>query len=205
MVVTFTPEQIEKLLATCDTSTRPGFRNYVMFLVFLDTGMRVSELCSLRLSDVHPRHVKVAGKGQKEREIGIHPEVSKLLWKYIHKYRGPAEPGEHHVFLSERGPLSASGVETIFDQMEQQSGIHDVRVSPHTLRHTFSKQYLKRGGDLFKLSRELGHSSVQITGNIYLGDFRSTDARQEHDRYSPIEGMRLGRVKEGAREKKKKK
>jgi integrase/recombinase XerD len=65
------------------------------------------------------------------------------------------------------------------------------------------KQYLKRGGDLFKLSRELGHSGVQITGRIYLGDFSSTDARQEHDRYSPIGGMKLGKVKEGAKKKKK--
>jgi len=203
VVTTFTPEHIEKLLATCDTNMRAGFRDYVMLLVLLDTGMRVSEFCNLRLSDVHPHHVKVLGKGQKEREIGLHPEVSKLLWKYIHKYRGPAEPGEDHVFLGERGPLTVSGVETIFDRIERQSGIDDVRVSPHTLRHTFSKQYLKRGGDLFKLSRELGHSGVQITGRIYLGDFSSTDARQEHDRYSPIGGMKLGRVKEGAKKKKK--
>jgi site-specific recombinase XerD len=52
---------------------------------------------------------------------------------------------------------------------ERQSGIDDVRVSPHTPRHTFSKQYLKRGGDLFKLSRELGHSGVQILTSPPMG------------------------------------
>ena len=78
----------------------------------------------------------------------------------------------------------------------KRAGITDVRVSPHTMRHAFSKQYLKRGGDLFKLLRELGHSGVQVTGKIYLADFNSTDARQEHDRYSPIGGVKLGKVKD---------
>ena len=81
MVSALTPEQIEKVLAACDTETLNGFRDYVMLLVFLDTGMRISELQQLCLSDVHSRHVKVHGKGQKEREIGLHPNVGKLLWK----------------------------------------------------------------------------------------------------------------------------
>ena len=74
-------------------------------------------------------------------------------------------------------------------------------MTPHTMRHTFSKRYLKNGGDLFKLSRELGHSSVQITGNVYLGDFKSEDARQDHDKFSPIEDMRLSRIKDGEKKK----
>ena len=51
----------------------------MILLVFLDTGMRLSELCGLRVSDVHERYIKVFGKGRKEREIGLHPEVGKLL------------------------------------------------------------------------------------------------------------------------------
>ena len=79
----------------------------------------------------------------------------------------------------------------MFRSVGERAGITDVRVSPHTMRHTFSKQYLKRGGDLFKLSRVLGHSSVQVMGNIYLADFKSTDAREEHDRYSPVGSVKL--------------
>jgi len=197
VLATFTAEHIERMLAVCDTDTRTGFRDYVILLLLLDTGMRVSELCSLRVADVYPHYVKVFGKGQKEREIGLHPDVSKLLWRYISKHRATFGIEDNHVFLGERGPLTVSGVDMIFHIIEKKAGITDVRVSPHTMRHTFSKQYLKRGGDLFKLSRELGHSSVQVTGKIYLGDFNSTDARQDHDRYSPIGGVKLGKVKDG--------
>jgi integrase/recombinase XerD len=65
------------------------------------------------------------------------------------------------------------------------------------MRHTFSKRYLKNGGDLFKLSRELGHSSIQITSETYLADFNSTDAREDHDRFSPLGDVKLGKVKDG--------
>jgi integrase/recombinase XerD len=195
VVPAFTAEQVEQLLAVCDTETRYGFRNYVMILVFLDTGMRVSELCSLRLSDVHPRYVKVQGKGEKEREIGIHPDVSKLLWKYVNKYRPGFGVESEYVFVGEKGPLTVNGIESIFDRIERDSGVTGLRVAPHTLRHTHSKEYLKSGGDLFKLSRELGHSSVQVTGNVYLSDFKSADAREDHDEHSPVKHMRIGQPK----------
>jgi integrase/recombinase XerD len=99
LIPTLSSEQIEAMLETCDLDTPVGFRNYVLLLVFLDTGMRLSELCNLRVSDVHDRYVKVLGKGRKEREIGIYPEVGKLLWKYIHKYRKPKDPSEPRVFI----------------------------------------------------------------------------------------------------------
>ncbi len=193
-----TPDEVERLLACCDQTTRAGYRNYVMLLLLLDTGIRVSELCSLRLADVHQRHIKVHGKGHKEREIGVHPDVSKAVWKFIHKYRSAFMVESDYVFIGERGKLTVSGVETIFDRLEAESG---VVVTPHKLRHTHSKEYLKQGGDLFKLSRELGHSSVQITGNIYLSDFKSADAIQDHEKYSAVNLVRLGRSKGGKKSK----
>lgn len=198
---TLAPEHIERMLAVCDTETRAGSRNYVMLLLLLDTGMRLSELCGLRVGDVYPRYVKVSGKGQKEREIGLHPDMSKLLWKYINKHRPLFGIEDPHLFVGERGPLTPSGVETIFNQIEKATGLADVKITPHVMRHTFSKQYLKNGGDLFKLSRELGHSSVQVTGNIYLSDFRSADARLDHDRFSPISEVKFGRMKDGKKKK----
>ena len=91
------------MLATCDTSTPVGFRNYVLLLVLLDTGMRASELCGLQVTDIHDRYLKVLGKGRKEREIGLHPEVAKLVWKYIHKYRKPSDSNETTLFIGRRG------------------------------------------------------------------------------------------------------
>lgn len=187
----FTPEHISRMLAACDTSTPLGFRNYVIVLLLLDTGMRIGELCGLKVTDVHERFVKVFGKGRREREIGIHPEVSKLLWKYIHKYRHPAEPDEQALFIGRYGePLQVIGMNFILKQVQEQSGLTDVKFSAHVFRHTFAKRYLKNGGDLFNLSREMGHSDVQIT-KIYLEDYSSTEARRNHAVFSPIADVEL--------------
>ena len=186
LIPTFTTEHIEKMLATCDTSTPVGFRNYVLLLVLLDTGMRASELCGLQVTDIHDRYLKVLGKGRKEREIGLHPEVAKLVWKYIHKYRKPSDSNETTLFIGRRGePLQYFGVSSMLKEVKKASGIEGVRVSAHTFRHTFAKFYLERGGEVFKLSREMGHSTIQIT-EIYLKDYRSSEARREHNAYSPI-------------------
>lgn len=192
LIPAFTPEHIERMLATCDVSTPLGFRDYVLLLVLLDTGMRVSESCGLKVADVHDRYVKVFGKGRKEREIGLHPEVGKLLWKYIYKYRKPADPAEALLFIGRRGePLRPGGVQAVLEEVKRKSGLEGVRVSAHTFRHTFAKFYLQRGGEVFKLSREMGHSTVQVT-EVYLKDFRSSEARKEHVAYSPISEIKLG-------------
>jgi integrase/recombinase XerD len=204
LIPTFTPEHIEKMLATCDLKTNEGFRNYVLLLVLLDTGMRASELCGLRVGDVHVSgsggaYVKVFGKGRKEREIGLHPEVGKLVWKYLHKYRQPADANEAALFLGRSGEaLTIEGVSSLLKRVKKLSGIEGVRVSAHTFRHTFAKFYLQRGGELFKLSREMGHSTVQVT-EVYLKDFRSSEARREHTAYSPIGELTLKEKKKRPR------
>jgi integrase/recombinase XerD len=200
LIPTFTVEHVETMLATCDQKKPDGFRNYVLLLVLLDTGMRISELCGLRLTDVHDRYVKVLGKGRKEREIGLHPEVGKLLWKYIHKYRKTADPNEPIVFIGRLGePLRVGGVKSILEDVKKKSGLTGVRVSAHTFRHTFAKFYLQRGGEVFKLSREMGHSTVQVT-EIYLKDFRSSEARKEHTEFSPIGEFNLRSKKKRRKE-----
>lgn len=190
LVPAFTVEHIEKMLATCDLKTPMGFRDYVILLVLLDTGMRISELCGLTLAGVQGSYVKVIGKGRKEREIGLHPNVARLLWRYINKYRGVSE-GVENVFLGRGGrPLHYEGVDSLLGRVKRASGIAGVRVSAHTFRHTFAKFYLERGGELFDLSREMGHSTVQVT-EIYLKDYRSTEARKHHPKYSPVESIKL--------------
>lgn len=185
----FTEDHIQRMLAACDTSKPVGFRDYVILLLLLDTGMRVAEIGSLRVENVHDTYIKVEGKGRKEREIGIHPEMSKLLWKYIHKYRRAPE-GEPLLFMGRSGPLGVYGIQYVIKTIKKKTGLENIRVSAHVFRHTHSKMYMENGGDLFKLSRELGHSSVQVT-KIYLEDFGSTEARKEHNSYTPLSFMHL--------------
>lgn len=190
LIPTFTAEHVEKMLASCDIKTTAGFRDYVLLLVLFDTGMRVSELCGLCLADVHGSYVKVTGKGRKEREIGMHPNVARLVWRYINKYRRGAE-GVESVFLARGGhPLHPGGIDALLDRVKLASGVSGVRVSAHTFRHTFAKFYLERGGEIFDLSREMGHSTVQVT-EVYLKDYRSTSARKQHNKHSPVDLVKL--------------
>lgn len=201
---TFTPEHIEAILAACDRSTDLGFRNYVILLLLLDTGLRLGEVSGLLLENVHDDYIKVLGKGRKEREIGVFPEVSKLLWKYIHKYRHPKEPDEPNLFLTRGGTaLTEAAIKSVVDRLQEKIGLEGIDFSTHTFRHTFAKWYMKRGGDVLKLSREMGHSSVMVT-KIYLEDFGSEDARQDHNTFSPIGMIDLKKqVKKGKPVKKK--
>jgi site-specific recombinase XerD len=191
MIPTFTSEHIKNMLDACDRSTPIGYRDYTIILVLLETGIRVSELCGLRLQDVHEDHIRVFGKGKKEREIGIAPGVGKCLWKYIHQYRDPAPDAKDLVFVNRHGhPLTRSGVERFLLELKSKLGITDVRVSAHTFRHTFARMYLENGGEIYKLSRLMGHSSVEVTEE-YLKDFNVRAARQDQDRFSAVSTLDL--------------
>jgi hypothetical protein len=85
----------------------------------------------------------------------------------------------------------SSGIEQIFDKIAEAAGLgEDVVVTPHKLRHTFARTWLERGGEVYSLSRLMGHSSVKIT-EIYLEDFRSQQARAQHTQFSPVSKMRV--------------
>jgi integrase/recombinase XerD len=191
----FSEEQIERMLSVFDLSTDRGFRDYVIVLLMLDTGIRRSEVAALRVEDVHETYITVFGKGRKERQIGIHPQVSNLLWKYIHKYRRPACPDEPALFLAVSTnraglPFGRGGMRVLMAYLKAETGIDEVRLSAHTFRHTFACMYLDEGGDLFSLSRELGHTSVETTEN-YLKSFTSKNARMHHNEHSPINRIKL--------------
>lgn len=196
---TLEPAHMERMLAACDMTTPMGFRDYVFLLLLFDTGIRLNEIRMLKLVDVHDGYIKVFGKGRKEREIGIHPEVSKLVWKYIHKFRHPKDPNDPYLFIGVcrgHGPLARTSVNFFLKRIQRASGLEHVKISPHVFRHTFAKLYLSRGGDLFKLSRELGHSDVAVT-KIYLEDFGSVEARRDHTAFSPIESIQLRKMRGG--------
>ena len=85
----------------------------MILLLLLDTGLRIAEISSLKVSSVYDGYIKVEGKGRKEREIGIYPEMGKLLWKYVHKYREPADPAEMALFIGRGKPLRAPGINNV--------------------------------------------------------------------------------------------
>ncbi len=189
LIPTFTPEHITLMLDACDTSKNLGFRDYTMMLVLLETGIRISELCNLRVQDVHADYIRVMGKGKKEREIGISAAVGKYLWKYINLHRRPHDENEKRVFMNRYSvPITPTGVDQVLDDIGSRTGITDVRVSAHTFRHTFACIYLEQGGEIYKLSRLLGHSSVEVTEE-YLKSFKQRAARKDQERFSAVAAM----------------
>jgi integrase/recombinase XerD len=129
-------------------------------LVLLDTGLRVSELCSIQLDDVHEAYIKVLGKGPKEREVGISPTTAKFIWKYIHLHRVAADDAVTTLFTNFAGhALRPSGVEKLIKRMKDAAGITDISVTAHKFRHTFARTWLERGGEVYSLSRLMGLGS----------------------------------------------
>jgi len=206
LIKTLEEHHVEELLATCDIGTPLGFRDHLILWLFLDTGIRLSELCTLTLDRVFIRlssapYIKVLGKGRKEREVGLHDTTAELLWKYIHMYRHPHDLGEQVVFINRYGkPLTPTGIGQVILDMKKRAGIEGIRVSPHTLRQTFARTYLARGGDLGKLSRLMGHSKVSTTEH-YLKDFNSRDARVDQSDFSLASVLRHKKSRRGFQKK----
>jgi site-specific recombinase XerD len=194
------PEEFERLLLACRPPAeigalvdRAAARNRAILWVFLDTGIRVSELCGLRLGDFDRRHgiLTVWGKGSKERRIALGQNGLRNLLYYLDRHR-PDEielaewgsAGEDHLFLSEtRLPLTKNGVGLLFSRLKTRAGILGKRVSPHILRHTFAVQYLQAGGDPFSLQDLLGHEDIS-TVKLYM-HMNDTMIQDQKRKYSP--------------------
>jgi site-specific recombinase XerD len=114
IIETFSDDQIHRLLRVIDQRSAVGFRDHCIILVFLDTGIRLSELVTLELPNLHldQAYFKVMGKGAKERIVPIGAHVQKAMWKYIHQYRPePFHPNIQNVFLTRDGrALSCNNV-----------------------------------------------------------------------------------------------
>jgi site-specific recombinase XerD len=178
---TFTPEQLAAMLAVTADQVF-AVRDRAIVAVLIDTGIRASELCGLTIDSVwldqDDSFIRVRGKGRKERELALGRASRMALRRYLTRYRRAANKTEQHVFLGRRGrPLTVSGLEQLITRLGERAHIKGVRCSPHTIRHTFAVRYLLNGGDLYKLSRLMGHTSVKITER-YVASMKAWQARQ---------------------------
>jgi site-specific recombinase XerD len=192
VIDTFSAEQIGRLAELCQRSNGDGYRNLSIIMLMLDSGIRVSEMTGITLGDVHLEEgsIKIsAGKGAKERIVPIGSLVQRSLWKYINHYRPqPLTQAVTRLFLNPKGlPLTRNGVQQMLRRCGRRAGITGVRCSPHTLRHTFAKNYLLNGGDIFSLQKILGHSSLSSV-RLYLNLF-AADIKKQHQRFSPVDNL----------------
>lgn len=168
---TLSYHEIENLLLAIDLSTPEGARNRAMLEVLYSSGLRVSELVDLQLSNIYAEtgFLKVTGKGNKERLVPIGRDALKFLGIYIQDVRGkyphkPAKKGfESFVFLNRNGgKLTRVMIFTITKNLAQQVGLKK-RISPHTFRHSFATHLIEGGADLRAVQEMLGHESITTT------------------------------------------
>lgn len=193
VITPFSEEQIRALLNTIDTKSAIGFRDWTIVLTLLDTGIRVSELTDLRLDDANleQRHLKIRGKGNKERIVPIGISVQRAIARYLTKYRAnPIYSLSDNLFLNRDGvPLTPNRIESIVERYASRAGIQGVRTSPHTFRHTFAIAYLRNGGDVFTLQRILGHETLDMVRNyVCLAQY---DLQEAHLRCSPVDNLKI--------------
>jgi integrase/recombinase XerD len=164
--------EVEALLSTIDRHTPDGQRDYALFALMLNTGARVQEILDLKVRDVRfepPHHVRLVGKGNKERLCPIWPRTAKLLWELGNGSSSSTEElAARSLFLNRRGePLTRFGVRYLLRKHlpKRLSGTPDVvkRLHPHALRHTTAVYLLKAGVDFATISQWLGHASLNTT------------------------------------------
>ena len=185
-----TVDEIKDIIAVIDLSTPEGHRNRAMVEVMYGCGLRVSELVTLRLSNLFfdDGFIKVVGKGSKERLIPIGTTAMKMVNLYVdgnRKLLKIKKGEEDYVFLNRRGAhLTREMVFMLVKKWVAAAGI-DKTVSPHTFRHSFATHLIDGGADLRAVQQMLGHESITTT-EIYTHldqDYLRTNIALFHPRY----------------------
>ena len=164
---TLTLEEINSLIENIDLSSREGQRNRTILETLYSCGLRVSELCNLKISDLYLEEgfIKVEGKGNKQRLIPISPKAIRELQLYFidRNQISIKKDYEDYVFISKRGTnISRIMVFHIIKTLSEAIGLKK-RISPHTFRHSFATHLLEGGANLRAIQCMLGHESIGTT------------------------------------------
>ncbi len=164
--VVLSQEEIFTFIDELKEDTIEQYRDKCMIILLYASGMRVSELCNLKLKDLNlnKRIIKCIGKGDKERIIPIDQQCALYLKEYIENYRSVHLKNKSpYVFLNKKGePISRELFYQHLQKCIKQSSITK-KFSPHTLRHTFATHLLENDADLRSIQKLLGHSDISTT------------------------------------------
>lgn len=162
---TLSLNEVTRLLDQPNKADKFGLRDKAMLELLYATGMRVTELVNLKVSDIHPdlKLIQVVGIGDKERLIPVTDYALKQVMHYEETTRNQISTDSDYVFLNYRGQqLTRQAVWQIIKKYCKAAGIKK-NVTPHTLRHTFATQLLDNGADLRVVQKILGHTNINTT------------------------------------------
>ena len=180
-------EEIDAMIACIDMSKPEGHRNRAIIEMLYGSGLRVSELTDLRLSNIYRQegYMRILGKGSKRRLVPISPVADEQLGYWLQdRYALDIKPeAVDIVFLNHYGrQLTRAMIFTIVKRLAQAAGITKT-ISPHTLRHSFATHLLQNGADLRIIQQLLGHESI-VTTEIYT-HVNIQDLREAVLKYHP--------------------
>ncbi len=182
------PIEVTQLLEAPDTSKPLGLRDRAILEMLYATGIRVSELCGLKTTDINCQegYIKVSGKGDKERIVPVGKPAREALLRYYKERQRLIDKGktkETAVFLNRFGrPLSVRGVRNVVKKHVEALAMNN-RVSPHTLRHSFATHLLNQGADLRSVQELLGH--VQLSTTQIYTHLTKDDIKRVHTKTLP--------------------
>ena len=190
--------EIQAVLAAIDRSTSNGRRDYALLVTMFNTGARVQESVTLRVADlrlVAPPHLRLFGKGRKERLCPLWPQTVELLRALLAERPSPPQ-GDLPLFLNHcRKPLSRFGVRYILAKYCTQARetvptLATKRLHPHSMRHSTAVHLLRSGVDIVTISQWLGHASVTTTNRYATIDLEMK--RKAIERARPIDETNAG-------------
>ncbi|BCM91822.1 tyrosine recombinase XerD [Abditibacteriota bacterium] len=187
-------EEIATLIqATKSAFTHNRERNEAILYFLFDTGVRVAEMCSLRVEDcdLARRIATVTGKGNKTRQVAFGGDTARLIKRYLEKYPRAAD---QELFGSERpvcegDGITPSGVSDMLKRLAEFARINPKRVSPHKFRHSFATEFIRDGGPPKALQMLLGHEDMSMTYRYVT--LSETDATAQHRKHSPAKLLRV--------------
>ena len=184
---TLSIEQINKMLAAAHSNSELGLRNYAIIELMYSGGLRVSELCQLKLEHIYYEEgfIRLFGKGSKERIVPLGAKAKQAVEQYVVRSRPSLinEKSDSSLFISRLGrTISRKMIWTIIKSTAEKAQISS-NIKPHSLRHSFATHLLEGGADLRSIQDLLGHSDISTT-QIYTR-IESARLREEHAQHHP--------------------
>jgi integrase/recombinase XerD len=186
----FSDEDVMRLLSAPNQRVYTGFRDYVMMLVLIDAGLRISEMTGIKLDDIDftLRQIHIRAENVKTRVGRIVPISAKTAKEIDRLNEMTAADQDDYVFMTQFGErYYADTFAKMLKKYGKKAGLTGVRVSPHTFRNYMAIKYLKNGGDPFSLMRILGHTNMSMT-NRYI-KYSDVDISSFHEVASPVRSL----------------
>lgn len=170
-------EELEKILSAVD-GEEVTIRNKLIVYLLLYTGVRVSELVNIKISDIDilTGELKIIGKGNKYREIPLNKKLKKVLKNYLNTERKENKHAEESQYLLLTERSSKMHRDTVNYVLRKIGGNLDFKINPHKFRHTTFTLLIKKGVDITTISHLAGHASIETTNKYYLNSSKEEKA-----------------------------